>query len=287
MGDFFIGIKEFILHRLCGEYLTDYAIASATGLFDIRQKTWSDAALKLAGISADRLPKAVPSSYILPPLRKEVLSDLGLSPYTVFVAGASDGCLAQLGSGAINPGEAAITIGTSGAIRTVTADPRPDETGRLFTYVLEDRYVAGGAINNGGVAVQWLGKVLSPGAFDAAAFTADAFTVAPGSDGLLCLPYFQGERAPVWDSKASGAFANVRQHHTPAHFRRALIEGISFSLYSILEALGPIKQISVSGGFTASEPGYSCWRTFLDYRCCWKKKMMLRRWAPRYWGGMR
>ncbi|UYQ92928.1 gluconokinase [Chitinophaga horti] len=253
----FIGIKEYILFQLCGVYITDYAIASATGLFNIREKKWSQTALKHAGVTADRLPEIVPSTHILPPVHAALLEANGLSTQTIFVAGASDGCLAQLGSGAVNPGEAAITIGTSGAIRTVTGNPQADETGRLFTYVLEDRYVAGGAINNGGVAVQWLGNLLTPGKFSAPQFTEDAFRVAPGCEGLLCLPYLQGERAPVWDSRASGTFANVRQHHTPAHFQRALIEGISFSLYSIVEALftvtGPIKQVSVSGGFTASE----------------------------------
>ncbi|WP_295126451.1 gluconokinase [uncultured Chitinophaga sp.] len=253
----FIGIKEYVIYQLCEAYITDYAIASATGLFDIRQKVWSAEALALADITEDRLPVAVPSAQILPPVHTALLAANGLATSTVFVAGASDGCLAQLGSGAINPGEAAITIGTSGAIRTVTTHPQADETGRLFTYVLEDRYVSGGAINNGGVAVQWLAGILTPGAFSAAAFTEDAFTVPPGCEGLLCLPYLQGERAPVWDSRASGSFANVHQHHTAAHFKRALIEGISFSLYSIVEALlttaGPVKQVSVSGGFTASE----------------------------------
>lgn len=253
----FIGIKEYIFYRLCGEYITDYAIASATGLFDIREKIWSKEALLLAGITEKQLPVAVPSTHILPPVKAEWLLPNGLTAQTIFVAGASDGCLAQLGSGAVNPGEAAITIGTSGAIRTVTTHAATDETGRLFTYVMEDRYVSGGAINNGGVALQWLGGILTPAHFDAAAFTADAFSIAPGSDGLVCLPYFQGERAPVWDSRASGAYVNIHQHHTDRHFKRALIEGISFSLYSIVEALltttGPIRQISVSGGFTASE----------------------------------
>jgi gluconokinase len=73
---------------------------------------------------------------------------------------------------------------------------------------------------------------------------------------LLCLPYLLGERAPVWDSQARGAFVGIQQQHGSPHFQRALIEGVCFGLYSVGEALEnvvtPIKEVTVSGGFTAS-----------------------------------
>ncbi len=252
----FMGIKELFLHRCFNEFITDYSIASATGLFDIRTLDWHPEALQVAGITDERLPIPVETTRLLIGMDKAMAGALGVSPDTLIMTGSSDGCLAQLGSGAVQPGHAALTIGTSSAIRMMTAKPAADEKGRLFSYVLTpEHYVCGGATNNGGGALQWFSKAFLPWS-DYNDFLKTAFTAPPGSDGLICLPYLLGERAPVWDPKARGAFVGIQQQHGAAHFQRALIEGICFGLYSVGEALesavSPIREVTVSGGFTAS-----------------------------------
>lgn len=258
----FVGIKEYILHRFFGRYVIDHSIASATGMFDIRQRQWSPEALAIAGITPAQLPEPVPAHYILSDLSAAAAAELGIPAGTPFVTGASDGCLAQLGSGALAPGHATLTIATSGAMRMTVPAPVTDPKQRLFNYILDSKhYVTGGPVNNGGVALQWFVRDFlqrkSPDDLNTA--IQQALEIAPGAGGVICLPYLLGERAPVWDPYARGAFIGIQPQHTALHFMRAMLEGVAFGLLSIARALeetaGPIKKISVSGGFTHS-PGW-------------------------------
>jgi gluconokinase len=245
----FIGIKEYIWWRLFGKYQVDHSIASATGLFDIRKREWYSESLALAGIDAGRLSEPVPCTHI------ESVDGL---PYVI---GGGDGCLANLGSGAVRPGETALTIGTSGAIRMTAAAPEDDREGRIFNYILSaDRYACGGATNNGGNVLKWLfEKVFEIGESEEKwqRRVNEADEVPPGCEGLIFLPYLQGERAPVWDADARGVFFGVRSVHDHRHFTRACLEGISYSLCqigaSLEETIGPIPHIYASGGFTRSD----------------------------------
>jgi len=133
-----------------------------------------------------------------------------------------------------------------------------DQHNRLFTYVLTPgHFVIGGAINNGGVLLQWyLNKFIQSGlSIDAG--LQQAFATPAGAEGVICLPYLHGERAPVWDGHAKGAFIGVQPQHTQWHFMRAILEGMAYGLLSITKALeettGEVRKISVSGGFTASK----------------------------------
>jgi len=255
----FISIKEYIWWRFLGKYQVDHSLASATGLFDIRTLSWSREALECVGIREDRLSTPVPTTHG----ETELLSTwrtMGLQRGTPFVIGASDGCLANLGTGAVRPGATALTIGTSGAVRMAALAPADDPHERIFNYILtEGRYIAGGATNNGGNVVQWYADLIRG---DHAADTLDeladtAGRVAPGADGLIFLPYLLGERAPVWDAEARGVFFGVRAMHGQEHFTRATLEGISFALRqigaSLEETIGPVEQIYASGGFTRNK----------------------------------
>lgn len=257
----FIGIKEYIFYHFFERYITDHSIASATGLFNIHELQWNAPSLSLAGITATQLAEAVPSESIITGLLPLLAEEMGIPVATKFIAGGSDGCLAQLGSSALDAGHATLTIGTSGAVRMAIDKPVTDAHGRLFTYLLTPgHFITGGASNNGGVLIQWFldafvqavtdKKISVDGALQ------QALAIAPGSEGLLCLPYLHGERAPVWDGHTKGAYIGVRPQHNAWHFMRAMLEGMAFGLLSITEALeetaGTINKISVSGGFTAS-----------------------------------
>lgn len=252
----FISIKEYVWWRFLGRYQVDHSLASATGLFDIRALGWSVEALEHVGIRADRLSAPVPTTH----RETELLSTwrtMGLMRGTPFVIGGSDGCLANLGTGAVRPGATALTIGTSGAVRMAALVPAEDAKERIFNYILtEGRYIVGGATNNGGNAVQWYADLIlgnhEADSLDALAATAGR--VAPGAGGLIFLPYLLGERAPVWDAEARGVFFGIGAMHRQEHFMRATLEGISFGLRqigaSLEETVGPVEQIYASGGFT-------------------------------------
>ena len=257
----FISIKEYIWWRLFGKYQVDFSIASATGLFDIYAFDWYPGSLEMAGIGADRLSVPVPCTHIESGLLSGYSDFLRLPPGIPFIIGGSDGCLANLGSSAVRPGETALTIGTSGAIRMTAAAPRYDPGERIFNYILTDKfYVSGGATNNGGGVLQWYlehfqGKG-GAGPADINALVSAGSTAPAGCEGLLFLPYLQGERAPIWNADAKAVFFGIRSSHGQPDFIRAMLEGISYSLYQVgatlQETIGPIRHIYASGGFTRS-----------------------------------
>ena len=119
----FISAKEYIFHQFFDEFVVDHSIASATGLFDIHQLQWCDESLKFAGISAEKLSIPVSSTQTFTKLKEEYRLGLGLPDDIPFLIGAGDGCLANIGAGAVLPGELALTIGTSGAVRKIGDQP--------------------------------------------------------------------------------------------------------------------------------------------------------------------
>ncbi|MBN8879137.1 MAG: gluconokinase [Sphingobacteriales bacterium] len=257
----FISGKEYVIHQLTGQYIIDTALASATGLFDVQTMDWSEEALAFAGIGRDRLSILAEPVNRLPKLKKEYLQLLDLPADTAFIVGGSDGSLANIGAGAVLPGEAALTIGTSGAVRILSDQPVQDAAHRLFNYRLDNKtYLPGGAINNGGILLEWFYETftdrLQP--FDSflKEFLPQAGAIEPGAEGLIFLPYIHGERAPVWDAAASGMFMGIKAVHTKAHFLRAVLEAVGFSLRQILEALEEnkvaINSLYAGGGFIES-----------------------------------
>ncbi|MEJ7693444.1 gluconokinase [Daejeonella sp.] len=254
----FISIKEYIWFKLFDEYVIDHSIACASGMLDISSRTWSQELLGLAGISENQLSKPVSTTYIATGAHS--LQGI-LNKETIFVIGASDGCLANLGSFAIRKGVAAVTIGTSGAVRIASDKPIFNKEAMTFSYCLdENTFICGGPVNNGGNVLQWLitsflAKTVNKQNIEEVFALAE--TVSPGADGLLFLPYINGERAPVWDAKSSGAFVGIRSVHTQANFSRAVLEGICYALNDVLIAVETgsenISQVNVSGGFVNSQ----------------------------------
>jgi gluconokinase len=259
------GIKELVLARLTGSLAIDHSCASATGLLALETLDWDGEALELAGLEPGRLAPLVPAKEVLE-LSAAAADEVGLPAGTPVVAGAGDGPLANLGVGAVRPGVAACSIGTSGALRVVVERPTVDPGRRVFCYALTPgRWVVGGAINNGGVVLQWAGEALAPdlGEHPEAALLELAAAVPPGSEGLLMLPYLLSERAPHWSSVPRGAYVGLTRAHGRGHLVRAAIEGVSqqlaLVLASIREAGNDVHEVRATGGFARSE----LWRQVL------------------------
>lgn len=250
----FISIKEYVLYRLLGTYVVDSSIASTTGLLNLRTLNWDPALLSYTGIALEQLSPVGPPTHVLR-LDRDLLGP-DLPAGTPFVLGGSDGALASMGSGAMEPHTLAVSIGTSSAIRRVVSAPQTDETMRSFCYHLAgNHYVVGGASNNGAVVLQWVKESLLQTEKSMEALLAEAETVAPGSEGLVFAPYLLGERAPLWDPGARGVFVGLGIQHTRAHLVRAAIEGVAYCLYSIgkpLLAHQGVTELRVSGGFARS-----------------------------------
>ncbi len=257
------GIKELVVRRLTGEWVIDASCASGTGLMSLERGDWDPEALALAGVSRDQLSIIVGTERTLPLASRE----LGLASGTPVVVGGGDGPLANLGVGAIVPGVAACSIGTSGALRLTVARSGVDPAARLFCYALTpERWVVGGAINNGGSVLEWAGRALAPdvGRQSPEALLALAATVAPGSEGLVMLPYLLGERAPRWGTLARGAYVGLRHVHERPHLIRAALEGVCLQLALVLASMRAaghdVREIRATGGFAHS----ALWRQMLS-----------------------
>jgi gluconokinase len=244
------GLKDYVLSRFTGRLVTDLSCASATGLLDMRTTRWHGPALDIAGVSGDRLPQLVQPTAVFT-LLPEAAAALGLPAGLPVVAGAGDGPLASLAVGAIEPATAALSLGTSGALRVVRDRPGVDERCRVFCYYLTDGlWVLGGAVSNAGVVAQWAAE--SFGGADVADLLKEAAQVEPGAEGLIALPHLLGERAPWWDPDARGALIGLRRGHGRAHMTRAMIEGVGQQLAlvrdSLLAADAPITSVRATGG---------------------------------------
>lgn len=259
-----IDIKTFVIFHLTQKCVMDMSIASSTGLFNIHHKKWDAEALEQIGIDEMSLPKVVSTLHVLS-MEPEITQKLHLTSSVPLIIGASDGVLSNLGVDSFRPGEIAVTIGTSGAIRTVVNTPQLDPKGRTFCYILdENHYVIGGPVNNGAVTLQWLREQILQRqsihedekvnlSYDQMFNMAEA--IQPGADGLIFQPYLSGERAPIWSSNARGAFIGFTLAHHQGHMIRAVLEGVLYNLYSVLMTLTEMtgtlpKTIKATGGFS-------------------------------------
>jgi len=201
----FIGIKEYIFYKLFNDFIVDSSIASATGLLNSKTLQWDNDILQFTGINPSRLSTVVSPKSVF--YYNNSFPDLSISKKVPFVAGASDGALSNLGTGATGSNAMAITIGTSGAARMVISGTKTDSFMRTFCYHLKDNlYIAGGANNNGAVVLQWLKESLLQTNDDYDQLFEQAKAVAAGSNDLLFLPYLLGERAPIWNANAKGVY---------------------------------------------------------------------------------
>ena len=202
--------------------------------------------LDLLGIPARMMPeRLVAPTDAVGGLAPEAAARLGLPAGTPVIAGGVDAAVATYAAGVVQPGHHVAMIGTSMCWGYIA--PSADAAHGLiaFPYVIgDDLYVFGGAAT-AGASVTWYreqfcqaevaeGRVTGR---DPHAILEDgAATIAPGSDGVVFLPYLMGERSPVWDSQASGAFVGLNLFHTRAHLYRAVLEGVTLALRHNMEA---------------------------------------------------
>jgi len=236
-----VGLKDWILHALTGVWATDLSLASTTGLLNLHTMAWDTEVLELAGVLPGRLPGLVAPSAVVGGLTAAAAAATGLPAGLPVIAGGSDGAMASLGTGIAAPGQMVITVGTSGAVRKVVAEPWFDPAERTWCYLLAgNRWIVGGAINNGGLALQWVREKLYPDLAGEAGYdqlARDAQTVPPGAEGVFLLPYFAGERSPHWAPNDRGMLYGLGMEHTRKHMARAAMEGVANCLADVRDAL--------------------------------------------------
>ena len=224
--------KDYISLRLTGECATD--IHSAFGLASGDAEAYIPAFFDLLGLDIGRLPLLQSPTAVLGEVTETASEETGLPVGTPVVVGTVDAWAEIIGCGGTEPGRAVDIAGTSEVVALVV-DNFGREDGITGSRLFGNLGWLGGPTQAGGAALHWF----ADGFYDEAEgvlarLEADAASVQPGSDGLLFLPYLAGERAPIWDSAARGAFVGLTFGHTRAHCARAVYEGVAFSMRHIL-----------------------------------------------------
>ncbi len=240
--------KDYVRLRLTGEHAIDVADASGTLLLDVAGRRWSDEVLDALEIPSAWLPQVLES----PAVSGVTGDDIPVA------AGAGDCAAAGLGVGADRPGPVSIVLGTSGVVFAALPAYRPDDRARahVFCHAVPGAWHAMGVMLSAAGSLQWLHDTVAPG-LPFEALVAEAEPWEPGVEGLLFLPYLQGERTPHADPDARGAFAGLQLRHDRGALVRAVLEGVAFGLrdsLDIVRDLGiEVSSARVSGGGARSE----------------------------------
>jgi len=258
-ADKFITIKEYIIYKLTGEKVVDYSLAGAGGMFDIRNLCWEHDLMELLGLEKSNFNRAVDGKQELK-LRDKICEEL--KSELKVVLGSGDGPLANLGAGAYKNNEFVLTIGTSGAVRAFSPEPVIDDLQRTWCYMLdEDVFLPGGAINNGGLVLQWIRKILYNDEAGKSRFYKDIDRyiedIEPGSEKLMFLPFLTGERSPNWDASMRGIILGLSLNHGRKQIIKASVEGVVYRMYAVFNVLEDLldrqNRVIATGGFTRSD----------------------------------
>lgn len=217
----------FIAWRLAGEAACDPSTAMLSSpLFDARSRTWSEEGARAVGLPMRLLPRIARAHEVIGGVTRSAAAVTGLREGTPVVAGGGDFAASTLGAGVLDEGEACLMLGTAGNLLMPMETAHFDLRLIHSHHVGSDRWLAlGGTLC--GAALEWFRGACAPGvAWET--LEAEAAAVDLREMGRLCLlPYFQGERTPVWDESARGVIFGVDRTHGRGHLYRALLDGIA------------------------------------------------------------
>lgn len=266
--------KDYVRFMLTGEYATDVSDASGMQLLDVPNRCWSDEILEKLDIDKSILAKVYESCEVTGYITKQAAELTGLNEGTPVVGGAGDNAAAAVGTGIVSDGKAFTTIGTSGVVFAHTSKLQIDPKGRVHTFccAVPGCWHIMGVTQAAGLSLKWFRDNFCREETELAEkqgvneyFLMDSMAekIPIGSDKLIYLPYLMGERTPHLDPDIRGTFFGLSAMHTKAHFIRAVMEGVAFSLRdckSIISEMGAdISDMMACGGGGTSP----LWRSML------------------------
>ena len=257
--------KDYVRFRLTGEYAIDKAGGAGSLLFDVSQRNWSPEVLQALDIDPAWLPPTFEGTAVTGHISAAAARATGLKAGTPVMGGGGDQAAGAVGTGAVVEGVVSLSLGTSGVVFAAADRPIVEPEGRLhaFCHAVPGKWHLMGVMLSAAGSLRWYRDNLAPGT-DFEALLAPAANIAPGSEGLLFLPYLTGERTPHPDPLARGAFVGLTVRHNRAHMTRALLEGVAFGLRDSFElmklaGLADITQVRITGGGARS----AVWRRIL------------------------
>jgi len=243
--------SSFAVHRLTGEYVLDHHSASQCNpLYDLSAQGWrQDWAAEIApGLPLPRLLWAGETAGTITP---EAAAETGLPAGVPVAAGTIDAWAESLGAGAVAAGDLMLAYGTTMFFVHVAPAARPHPLLWLTAGITRGSRTMAAGMATSGALTGWLREVAGGVAFER--LIAEAAAVGPGCDGLVALPYFAGERTPLFDPEARGVIAGLTLTHSRGHLYRALLEATAFGVRHNLETMqlaggNPTRIVAVGGG---------------------------------------
>lgn len=245
--------KDYVRLLLTGEKFCDMSDGAGMLLVDVANRRWHPDLLKACNIDESFLPKLVEGTAVAGKLTAKAAAELGLPVGIPVVGGAGDQAAGAVGAGCTKPGQTTIALGTSGVVFTTTAAYKPEPDGRLHTFchAIPNTWHQMGVMLSAAGSLQWYKDTMFPNLsfkdIDALAAKAPI-----GAEGLTFLPYLTGERTPLCDAQARGAFIGLIRLHQSSHLSRAVLEGVSCGLAASVELIRgagtTITEATVTGG---------------------------------------
>ncbi len=250
------GSYDYIVYRLTGKFSVEENWAAESGLYAVKQHHWHMLYLRHAGIDPALLPPVRKPTEIVAGISEEVARQTGLRAGTPVVAGSADHVAAALAAGLTQSGDVLLKFGGAGDI--LYCDERPDADPHFYFdyHDIPGLTLINGCMAASGSLVKWFAREFAQGT-SLAELDASAALIPAGSGGIVALPYFLGEKTPIFDASARGVFAGVMLHHTRAHLYRAVLEAVCYGFAHHLtildEAQRPIRRILAADGGSRSK----------------------------------
>ena len=245
--------KDYLRLRITGEMWSDMSDASGTLWLETAARRWSDRMLHATGLTEDAMPQLCEGTMATASLSASVAARWGMHRVPV-AGGGGDNAAAALGVGAVDPGDAMLSLGTSGVIFAATDRLRPNVATAVhaFAHAVPDRWCQMSVMLSATASLEWGARLV--GAAGAEALIALAAEAGPTTP--LFLPYLAGERTPHGDPAATASLFGMTVSTGPAEVAKAVLEGVAFGLRDGLDALveagSAISQLTVVGGGSRS-----------------------------------
>jgi len=256
--------STYLVHKLTGEYVIDhYSAATFEPLFNLHDLKWEEEMCEIVGISSQLLPEIHLPTEIAGQVNDVASKETGLTKGTPIIVGGLDGMMEVVGAGIAETDEIVLIYGSTMVMFGILRELKIESSLIFRPFVFPGMYMVAGAMSTSGILIKWFrdnfvqseskaGRETGINDFDF--LSVGASKISPGSEGLVVLPYFSGERTPIWDEKARGIIFGLTLYHTKMHVFRAILEGIAYGFLQhlkIMEGIGlKVKKIKAIGGGT-------------------------------------
>lgn len=252
----FLQSNSYIVYRLTGKMSQDYSQGYGIHFFDMNKLQYDDNLAKELGLSSDLVPELYRCDDIVGKVNKQAAALTGLTEGTPVIAGGLDAACGTLGAGVYRVGQTQEQGGQAGGMSICTDKALAHPKLILSPHVVPGMWLLQGGTVGGGGTLKWFRQEFGQNmSFDE--LTAEAAGIAPGSDGVMFLPYMAGERSPIWNPDAKGVFYGLSFDKTRGHMIRSILEGVAFSLEHNLQTAAEtgieIDILNAMGGAANSE----------------------------------